>query len=47
VQLDDGAIDSGSQPKIVGIENETAHGVSVSTEGPRQLSPRLRENASG
>jgi hypothetical protein len=33
VQLDDGAVDTGGQAKIVSIEDETAHGVSVSTGG--------------
>ena len=31
VHLDDGAIDPGGQSKVIGIEDETAHGVSLST----------------
>jgi hypothetical protein len=33
VQLCDGSIDPGSQPEIVGIDDETAHGLSLSTLG--------------
>jgi hypothetical protein len=47
VQLKDGAIDPGGQPKIVGIEDETAHGVSVSTGSattePDPVGPYSRE----
>jgi len=35
VQLEDGAIDTGGQTEVVGVEDETAHGVSVSTRGAR------------
>lgn len=31
MQFEDCAIDAGGQPKIVGVDNETCHGVSVST----------------
>ena len=31
VQFDDGAIHTRGQPKIVGVDDEAAHGVSLST----------------
>jgi hypothetical protein len=33
MQFDDGAIDAGGQSKVVGIEDEAAHRLSVSTLG--------------
>jgi hypothetical protein len=33
MQFDNGAVDPGGQPEIVGIEDKTAHRVSVSTPG--------------
>jgi hypothetical protein len=32
MQFDNGAVDPGGQPKIIGIENQTAHRLSVSTQ---------------
>ena len=37
VQLEDGAVDPGGQPKIVGIEDKTAHRASLSTRGQAPL----------
>jgi hypothetical protein len=33
VQFDDGAVDPGGQAKVVGIEDKTAHRLSLSTWG--------------
>jgi hypothetical protein len=35
MQLDDGAVDPRGQPKIVGIEDKTAHWLSLSTQARR------------
>jgi hypothetical protein len=32
VQLQDGAVDPGSQPEVIGIDDKTAHRVSLSIE---------------
>ena len=37
VEFEDGTIDAGCQPKIVSVDNETAHGVSVSTAAGAKL----------
>jgi hypothetical protein len=47
VQLDDGAVDTGGQPKVVGIEDETAHRVSVSTRGAALRGRCSGEGAAG